>query len=182
MTKLEAINEMLSVINEQPVNTLDEGYVEANLANTILENVSTEIQSNRSWWFNSETEYTISPTIDNYIILPDNCLKVDGSSYTDNYVKRGNKLYNREDKTYTFTDTVEVDITFKLDFEDLPFTAQNYIVMRSARKFQSRILGSQTLFAYTEKEEEEARIQLVSEDNDNNDYNLLDNTNNISLY
>lgn len=181
MTKIEAINLMLSVINEQPINSLNEGYIESNLADRILEEVSNEIQS-KGWWFNYEKDYEIKQTTDGYIYLTSDILSVDGTSNTDDYVQRGNKLYDRGNKTYTFTSSVIVDIVFKLDFEELPFIVQHYITVRAARKFQSRLIGSNTLFAYTEKEEEEARIKLIIEENDKSDYNLLDNQNLISLY
>lgn len=181
MTRIQAINLMLSVINEQPVNTLEEGYIEANLANTILNEVSTEIQLS-GYWFNTEENYDIIPNSNNEIILPNNILRVDGSINTDDYVQRGNRLYDRENKTYVIENIVTVDIVLELDFEELPKSVQHYITVRAARKFQTRLVGSQTLFAYTEREEEESRLKIEQENLENNDFNMLDNTNLLQLY
>ena len=43
-TKLEAVNTMLSTIGEAPVNNLSSGLVDAETAETILNNVSRSVQ------------------------------------------------------------------------------------------------------------------------------------------
>ena len=43
-TELEAVNIMLSTIGEAPVNNLDSGLVDAETAETILKNVSRDVQ------------------------------------------------------------------------------------------------------------------------------------------
>lgn len=180
MTLIKAINIMLSTIGEAPVNTIDSGYVEASLAQTILEEVSAEVQS-KGFSFNTEAGFEILPDTVGEINLPSATLKVDPVQYSDNYVQRGLKLYDKDNKTFVFTEPVELDLVIELDFEDLPQVAQQYIVVRSARKFQSRLIGNQTLFAYTEREEQEALYELKNYELETNDYNMLDNTNLIDI-
>ena len=52
-TKLDAVNTMLSAIGEAPVNSLSSGLIEAEIAETILDTVNTEVQS-MGWHFNTE--------------------------------------------------------------------------------------------------------------------------------
>ena len=61
-TELEAVNIMLSTIGEAPVNNLDSGLVDAETAETILKNVSRDVQSH-GWNFNSEPDYTLRLTL-----------------------------------------------------------------------------------------------------------------------
>ena len=52
MTELEAVNEVLAAVGDQPVQTLAAGtYIEAVRIQQILRNTSRRIQS-KGWWFN----------------------------------------------------------------------------------------------------------------------------------
>jgi hypothetical protein len=75
-TKLEAVNTMLSTIGEAPVNSLATGLIDAETAETILNNVSREVQA-RGWNFNTEYDYTFSPNVDGEIDLPANIIRAD---------------------------------------------------------------------------------------------------------
>lgn len=75
-TKLEAINIMLSSIGESPVNSLTSGLVDAEMAETILNATSRDVQS-QGWHFNTEPSYGIVPLASGELLLPANCLKVD---------------------------------------------------------------------------------------------------------
>ena len=62
-----------------------------------------------------------------------------------NVTQRGTRLYNKDDHTYIFTDTVYVDIVFLLDFADLPEDARLYIAIRAGLDFIKDQIGSDTL-------------------------------------
>ena len=59
-TQLQAVNSMLSTIGEAPVNSLDSGLVDAETAETVLNEVSRDVQS-FGWNFNTEPDYVFNP-------------------------------------------------------------------------------------------------------------------------
>jgi hypothetical protein len=173
LTELEAVNIILFAVNELPTNTLvDSGLSEVSQAQTLLHNVSREIQS-IGYNFNTETEYPLSPDIDSNIFIPLNVLKIDASDVSLNYVSRGSKLYDKTNHTYTFTKPIKVDITWFLPYEDLPQAAKSYIAIKAAREFQRIAIGSETTDKLTERDEFEAWLTLQREEVDSHDYNIL---------
>jgi hypothetical protein len=61
-----------------------------------------------------------------------------------------------------------------LDFTDLPEVARRYITVKSARIFQERVVGSDTLSAMNRNDEQEALFALREMEGDNGDYNIFD--------
>ena len=124
MTKLQAVNICLSSMGEPPVTTLDSAAPDAQVISDIIDETSRSVQSN-GWHWNIE-KYTLSPNINNEIVLPNNTLRVDSieTSSDIDVVQRGLRLYNREDNTYTFTDPLKIEVFVGLVFDDLPFAAK----------------------------------------------------------
>lgn len=176
-TKLEAVNTMLSAIGDSPVNSLASGLVDAELAETILDATSREVQS-KGWHFNREFKFRITPTVEGFIILPTNCLKVDGIEQTadQDLVQRGSKLYNRRSHTFAINTSVEVDMVVLLDYEELPEAARNYIMVRAARIFQNRTVGSDTLNGFEVNDENVAWVELLDMEGETADYTIFDNS------
>ena len=75
-SKLDAINSMLIGIGEAPVNTLNSGLQEAEVAAIVLDTISREVQT-LGWAFNTDIRYTLSPNNSKNIVLPSNALRVD---------------------------------------------------------------------------------------------------------
>ena len=173
-TELEAVNVMLGTIGEQPVNSLDISTIsEVSIASNILFDISREVQT-RGYSWNKETEYPLAVAVGGEIPLPPNCLDVNITNQSDWIVQRGNRLYNRTDHTYVFDATVDVEATiiFFLPFTDLPQAARNYITLRAARKFQVRILGSESIEKFTEIDENQAWITLSAKEVDQGNYSM----------
>jgi len=172
-TELDAINEMLSVIGEAPVNsTTNTGLIDAVMAKQILDRTSREVQS-KGWHWNTNKAYTLTPDSDGYLNLPSTTLKVDPCDPTIDAVQRGLKLWDRVNNTYVFEDDVDVDIVVGLDFDQLPQSARTYISIRAARIFQDRVVGSETLSGFNDKDEESALVTLLQDEAENADYNML---------
>jgi hypothetical protein len=178
MTELEAVNIMLGTIGEQPVNSLDISTIsEVSIASDMLYEVSREVQT-RGWSFNEEDEYDLTPS-QGEIPVPPNALKVVVNDPSGDYwVRRGTRLYNRTDHTYSVDSSVTAmpcTIVFFLPFTDLPQTARTYIALRTARKFQERIVGSTQIEKFTEIEENQAWINLLAEEVDQGKFSMVDN-------
>jgi len=166
-TELDAINTMLSVIGEAPVNSLEGDLpADAEMAKHILGEVSREVQA-KGWYFNTEYNYPLSPNENGEIVLPNNAVHVDISLDLNGgleAVPRGQRLYNLIDHSFIFTGKVYVDIVFLLPFEQLPQAARHYITIRAARKFHDRVVGSGTLHDFAVKDELDALTRLQHED------------------
>ena len=67
---------------------------------------------------------------------------------------RGDRLWDRENHTFAFTDPIKVRITISRTFEELPEAARRFIAMKAARVFQDRIEGR--------SEESDARDEMAA--------------------
>lgn len=177
LTELDAVNIMLSTIGESPVSSLSasESTVDVSLSRQILREVTIQVQET-GWHFNSEVSWPMTPTADTgEIQIPANCVQMDssGADAMLDVAVRGTRLYNRTARTFTFTKAITVDMILLLDFTDIPQAARHYITIRAARVFQQRMVGSDTLGAFTEKDELRARAALKKLDANTADYNIL---------
>jgi hypothetical protein len=173
MTKLDAVNICLSSMGEPHVNSLDTAAIDAQIASDVIDELSRSVQIRG---FNWNREFTsLSPDISGYINLPENTLKVDSieSSKLTNVVQRGQRLYNVDDGTYTFTEAVRVGLTVLLDFELLPSAARDYIACSAALVNQERVLGSMLLDKFLQQRAQQAWTELQRDELNNADPNIL---------
>lgn len=160
-TELEAVNTCLSIIGEQPVNSLDlSGVTKASLARDLIYNVSRRIQNEG---LNCNTEIkALTPNVSDEIQLPGNAISVEPVSAADNhFIERDSKLYDRKNNTYTITDPVTVRITYFLEWTDLPEHVRNYISIVAARIFQTRYVSDEALHMFSEMDEAKAQAKFA---------------------
>jgi hypothetical protein len=179
LTELDAVNVMLSAIGEAPVSTLDEGSVlEATIARSVLKDTSHLVQE-KSWAFNTEANYPLVPDVNGKITLPLNFVRVrqdkDNDSSDYDLVQRGTQLYDRKNHTDVFTQTVKAIVTMLLPFDSMPPVARRFVTLKAARLFQSRMVGSDTLHAFTEEDEKEAQSDFEEAEGDTTGYTIFDN-------
>lgn len=185
-TKLEAINTMLSAIGESPVNSLTSGLVDAEQAETILNSVNREVQS-MGWSFNTDLKRQFVPDSNKQIQIPSNILRIDMAQVkTDKIelVQRGTKLYNRASNSFYMDDDITqvlMNAVVLLEFEDLPEAARRYITIRGARIFQDRVVSSNDLHIYQERDELMALVELKDSDNQVLDTTIFDNYSVVSV-
>lgn len=179
-TKLEAVNSMLSTIGEAPVNSLTSGLVDAETAETILNEVSRSVQAS-GWNFNSEPNYTVAANVSGEVRLPTEVIRADLAdsetkfrSNKNEYVQRGNKMYDKIKHTYNIGAPLTLDVVVLLNYELCPVVARRYISVKAARIFQERVVGSDTLSAMNRNDEQEALFALREMEGDNGDYNIFD--------
>lgn len=161
-TLLQAVNELLTAVGTTPVNTLNvSGLTDAAIAQDVIGGVSREVQS-RGWWFNTVRSMSLAPSGGN-ITVPANMLSCRPAlansaspGESAHFVMREGKLYDLLNNTYAFTQSVRVDAVMLFDFESLPESLRRYITVRSARVFQTKVLGDETLGVFTEEYEQEA--------------------------
>ncbi len=178
-SKLEAVNTMIGVIGESPINSISGSSLPVSVvtALNVLDEVSREVQS-EGWHYNTEHEYPLVRDTSNKFNLPSNTLKIDVpiDKYNDiDLVQRGSTLYDRKNHTDVFSEDLDVSITFELTFEELPQQFRNYITIRSARKFANRFLGSPEIESFTLRDEINAKATAIDSDSENADRNIFDN-------
>ena len=171
ITELDAVNIMLETIGAAPVNRLEDVHNEdVIVARQILAQVSREVQS-EEWYFNTEDGCTFVPDDEGYIRIPAGITRVyptnsHGVSFwgPTQVIIRGDKLYDKGNHTYKFDQTFEADITLCLPFEELPYEAKNYILIRACRKFDVISSGDTEREKWTAQDEMRARADLMAVD------------------
>lgn len=174
-SELEAVNVMLGVIGETPVNSIEgSGLNEVAVARSVLHEISRAVQT-RGWWFNLDEEFELSPTVEGHIALPSNALSVDTSEsqWDIDVVERGGKLWNRTTHSFIFDRSVKVDLISFLPFNELPEAARRFITIRAARTYQARMIGSESLDAFSVRDEQDAMTVLEARDANEADHNML---------
>lgn len=167
---LEAVNYLLELIEESPVNDLvDVTDPDVAAALRLLDIVDRELQS-QGWDFNTETEFTLSRDISNQIPAPGNVIRL--SIPGERIAIRDGRLFDRTNQTFTFDDDLEGVIVQRLAFEDLPETARNYLVMEAGMRFFTGRGGDELGFRLSRATVESAWAQFVREDTNAGGYSL----------
>lgn len=155
-TPLQAVNLMLSAIRRAPVADLEDDTVGADpevaRAVNVLDQTDLDVQS-EGWWFNREWAYPVLPdAITGYLLVPDQTLEMTRAYLPDvgadlNVVLRGATIYDRDRRTLDFSDYpggVQVDITVRLEWDQLPQAARRVIALRAVQTFTSTADASTT--------------------------------------
>jgi hypothetical protein len=181
-SKLDAVNIMLSSIGEAPVSSLSSGLIEAEIAESILNTIDREVQS-MGWHFNTELNKSFAQDTLGQILLPADILRADATlkANAPNLVQRGLKMYDRTNHTFVIGTAAALDVVVQLLFDDLPEVAKRYIVLRATRIFQDRVVGSNTLHEFQQRDEAEALVQLKDFDKAADDHNIFDNYDTFSI-
>lgn len=196
MTKLQAINTMLSAIGEAPITNVETAtQADVAMALNILDEAQREMCS-MGWKFNMEFGFELPPddTFDwedtsgetttlNIFFPPTNLLdfKVTqsvGQECLDLAVRKSRLYADVSDELVTvFYDRalnrdgldedkypyLYIDPVWLFDFEDVPEVAQRFVTIRAARQFIERVVGSNTLAGFQQKDEDFAYRNLKRE-------------------
>jgi hypothetical protein len=177
-SKLDAVNTMLGYVTEAPVNSIANTTSlppSAALAKGVIDEVSREVQQD-GWHFNTAQDYKLEANASNKFVLPDNVLQVDTVDTTYNVVQRGTTLFDRKNYTDVFTeDELKVNITFLLEYEELPEQARRYIALKASRMFANRLVGSREIEALIYRDEIRAKAAMEEAEGNNSDRTIFDN-------
>lgn len=180
-TKLNALNTILSVVGEPPLNDLTgdaSKNADAVLALNILDEIGREVQSS-GWHFNTVKEVPLAPDSSGTIQITGDIARVDtelvSESRSYDLVLRGSTLYDRKNRTSVFTKTIKVTVVYLLDFENLPEVAKRFVTIRAARVFQDRLIGEPNQHSFNSRDELNAWTALREFEMDTGDHSIFDN-------
>lgn len=172
--ELAAVNDMLAAIGESPVNTLD-GDPNADVANArrILGNVNREIQS-KGWTFNITEGETLQPDIfSGFIKYMNDYLRMTVAGGTP-YVRRGENVYDRNNRTDVFTGPIQVDLVRLKDYIEMPACFRNWIVVKASRRFNMFFFGAGEIEGHLAEAEAEHYRDCMEYELDFGEFNMLD--------
>lgn len=163
MTELSIINAMLLVIGEASVTSPNSLHPSVVLAKELLAAENEALQG-RGWFFNTEKGVVLSAAADGRVVVPSTALHVKADS--GNYVQRDGVLYDMDNHTDIIGQNVTVTLISKLNIQDLPPVAAEYL--RARARF--------TMFANEDGEGNKMRTLTVERDQAYAALNRLDIT------
>jgi len=187
-SKLNAVNTLLAIIGEAPVNSLNPPLTgDASLADQVLDEVSREVQG-AGWSWNTMLYDSIPlDASTGQSQLPSNTLAVrfNPISYpSQRFVLRGLRLFDRVKNTYDLrtslgvaltgsTSNIVAEIVEELEWDSIPETGKRYIMIRAGRIFANRAVTSASIESYTSEDEEKALQILKRTEDMAQNYNFI---------
>ena len=182
LTKLSAVNVILSNVGQAPVTTIDNDNPMVVMAANVLDEVTSSLQS-EGWTFNTERDYPFTPDNSKKINIPSNILQLDTFPISKlDVVLREGKLYNKREHTYNFSEQVRADVIWLIEFDDMPEAFKQYAAMRAANLYAGRVVGSAEAVRFGEREEAQARAAMIEYETQQGDYNFLGTEDNRNIY
>jgi hypothetical protein len=178
-TLLEAVCVLLESIGEMPVDSLNNVQIQdARIAESIILEFHREGQI-RGWSWNREESYPFSvDKTTKEIVVPANVVTftVDPYQWDGRFVLRGQRVYDKWERTYKFPDTfteLHADVIWLLQWDETPEAFNRWTTMRAARVFAARVLGSDSAVKYTAYDEQAALTELMRVELDQSKPNSL---------
>lgn len=139
MTELEVVNDMLREVGSTPVNTLESTHPDVHDAKALLDRIQRQVQR-KGWWFNTEYDITLTPDVDDEISVSNDVVFIQSADAYN--VLRGNKVFNKENNTYKFDDSIQVYQLIRiLAWEQLPELVTEYCRIIATMEFVRRQIG-----------------------------------------
>ena len=191
-TELSAVNSILGSIGQAPVTTL--GAVTTDVTNSgqeivntfanpqiaIIHNLLMEVTKdvqNEGWHFNKQDNKKVSPDGNGNFLIPNNYLRYDvhGGLYDRNLdvVRKNGKLYDNVRDTDVFTGDLYFDITYLLDFNDVPPAIQRYIIARASVRAATQLVSNPDLVKLLQLEEAQTRSSALEYDCEQGDHTFF---------
>lgn len=172
MTKLEAINEILFMINESFINSMDDMSPEAQDVEILIDMVTREICVDEQPF--NILPYDFKPDINGEITFSSEILAVEVISGKNNYRVINKRLFNIANKTYKFNNTVSCEAKILFKFEEVEDIVQNYIIKKAAYKKVAVDLGNKDLAQIAREEMFKSRSDYIEYNINLVDGNFLD--------
>lgn len=180
MNKLDAINQVLFMINEDYINSLDDMSPDAQSVDELIKHVVREVCLDDKIFNILPVE--LIPDSNKQITIGQTVLSIDPINSGGRYRIIGKRLYDIIDKTYSFDQKVYCDCKILQEFEDLEDVVQNYIVKIVALKKISVELGSEALMKTAQYDLELATDAYVDYNLQLDDCNMFNNETGLGIF
>lgn len=167
LTELEAVNDMLAVIGQAPVNTFTANNSDQNIARAELAKVVREVCA-YGFKFNTDEGHTLHPEIDGTVSIPAGAMSVDPMDPRQDLTPRqhptlGMCLWDAANLTWNVAAPAVCRVRWSLTFDALPELARGYAVIAAGRKFQARFVGAPELDRFAAEDQQRAWLALQRE-------------------
>ena len=133
MDELETLNMLLRLIGSSPVNSSDTDHPDAANAKATMNRISRRTQR-KGWWCNIDYNVILKPNSQGEIVVSGEISSLVPAN--NQYVLRGQKLYDKANQTNKFGSQVEVTRLVRvLDWDDMPPVMQEYCAYYAASEF-----------------------------------------------
>ena len=173
-TRLEAVNIMLSAAGEAPIASLTtQAGVDSTMAEQILAETEKAVQA-IGWGFNMR-KVTYPPDATGAIVLPENVIRIDADDYGLTHLTlRSGKVFDMvAGSAVLFTSSITVTVVELLEWDDLPESARQYIIKKSARIFVDRFVADQGAARLVRQDEAESLGILQREEMQTGNYRVF---------
>ena len=179
MQRIDAINEILLAIGEEPVTSIDTmvDNIDAVTAQRCLNRVLSNVQTTGYSW-NIVEDVTITPdSVTKRIRWDPTWLSIRNTDTSTMYLHpKDGYVYDVTNSTFEFSDSFIATLIKQLSFEELPYVWQNYVVQRASYLFASRFLGDANLQQLLAQDVSEAWSKCTEYELDIGQYNMFNNT------
>lgn len=175
ISELDAVNKILAVAGDSPVQTLDDSYVQMKLARQILQRTLRRVLT-AGWWFNEEESVSLIPDVNQLITLPVNAISARVVDDAGKIVQRGRSMYNRSERTYQFSEPITADLTLALEWDQLPNEVREYITDDACFQYNEDFFKDANQKQTLDDNRSRSFAILKAADTHERDINLLLNT------
>lgn len=178
LDELAAVNEMLTSIGQTPVQSLTvHGIGDVALAHQFLTSVTRSTQL-VGWDFNTDEDYTLTPDSSGYLRVPDGVLRIDPIEKTSGHKRRRHPdgfwaIWNSDEQSWVHTEPADFRIVWAYAFDDMPDSARHFVSLSAARRFQMKLIGSNSLDGFGAEDENNAWVILQRDERAGRDTNIF---------
>ncbi len=176
MTKLEAVNHVLQEAGDRPVGKLETATASnASLAEMTLDTEEQLVQS-KGWHYNTLIGYEITPDASGNVNSPAGTFQIDtdAESFYADAAQVGARLYDRENNTFAWTDSLKTKVVVRMEWGCIPPPIQHYIAACAAARFNRRWGADRARQPILERECRSTRVDAMRYDCEQKDVNILD--------
>ena len=173
-TRIDAINEMLSLIGVNTIASLDDPLrQDAISAEQTLDEVLKHIAV-QECFHNIYEKVTLTPDSEGFIYVTEDIYNVElVDDPSTQVIIKGDRLYNLSDKTFVWNGAKEFEVQYYLEFTDLPEIIKRYAIMSGARRLYLKLFGPSQHLNALAFEERLAYDMWQRWEFDQGDYNVL---------
>jgi hypothetical protein len=158
MSRLDAVNQILSATGDEPVSSLTEESGSDSVAAELRLDEETRNVQIEGWYFNT-VKRTFVPNASGNILIPGTILQVD-APWDTRYTVRSGLLFDLINNTSAFSSSVTIGVIEQLSWDDIPPPAKAYIVAIASKKYADRQLTDPQLSAILREDAMYALIAL----------------------